>query len=72
VSEPQPLSLERIEQAIRSVDPVFLNSPQFRTEPLEHQLDFRVVVKVETPARRSALFASPAATSRRNKCASGF
>jgi threonine dehydratase len=48
VGEPHRLSLERIEQATGSIDPVFLNSPQFRAEPLEHQLDCRVVVKVET------------------------
>jgi len=48
VSEPHRLSVERIEQAARMIDPVFLNSPQFRAEPLEQQLDCRVVVKVET------------------------
>jgi len=46
--EPLRLSLERIEQAAGVIDPVFLNSPQFRAEPLERQLDCRVVVKVET------------------------
>jgi threonine dehydratase len=40
--------VERIEQAAGMIDPVFLNSPQFRAEPLETQLDCRVVVKVET------------------------
>jgi threonine dehydratase len=48
VSEPHRLSVERIEQAAGIIDPVFLNSPQFRAEPLELQLDCRVVVKVET------------------------
>jgi threonine dehydratase len=48
VSEPHRLSIERIEQAAGIIDPVFLNSPQFRAEPLEQQLDCRVVVKVET------------------------
>ena len=48
MSEPHRLSVERIEQAARMIDPVFLNSPQFRAEPLEQQLDCRVVVKVET------------------------
>jgi threonine dehydratase len=48
VSEPHRLSLERIEQAAGMIDPVFLNSPQFRAEPLEPQLDCRLVVKVET------------------------
>jgi threonine dehydratase len=46
--EPHRLSVERIEQAAGMIDPVFLNSPQFRAEPLEKQLDCRVVVKVET------------------------
>ena len=48
VSEPDRLSVERIEQATRIIDPVFLNSPQFRAETLEQQLGCRVVVKVET------------------------
>jgi len=42
------LSLERIAEATRVIDPVFLNSPQFRAEPLESHLGCRVVVKVET------------------------
>ena len=46
--EPHRLSVERIEQAAGIIDPVFLNSPQFRAEPLEQELDCRVVVKVET------------------------
>jgi threonine dehydratase len=40
--------VERIEQAAGIIDPVFLNSPQFRAEPLEQQIDCRIVVKVET------------------------
>jgi threonine dehydratase len=48
VSEPHRLSVERIEQAAGIIDPVFLNSPQFRAEPLEQELGCRVVVKVET------------------------
>jgi threonine dehydratase len=48
MSEPHRLSLERIARAAGVIDPVFLNSPQFRAEPLEQQLDCRVVVKVET------------------------
>jgi len=47
VSEPHRLSVERIEQAAGIIDPVFLNSPQFRAETLEQQLGCRVVVKVE-------------------------
>ena len=46
--EPHRLSLERIAHAAGVIDPVFLNSPQFQAEPLEQQLDCRVVVKVET------------------------
>ena len=42
------LSLERIAEAAKVIDPVFLNSPQYRAEPLEALLDCRVVVKVET------------------------
>jgi threonine dehydratase len=42
------LSVERIEQAAGIIDRVFLDSPQFRAEPLEQELDCRVVVKVET------------------------
>lgn len=48
MSEPHRLSVERIEKAAGMIDPVFLNSPQFRAEPLEQQLGCRVVVKVET------------------------
>jgi len=42
------ISLERITQAADVIDPVFLDSPQFRAEPLEGQLGCRLVVKVET------------------------
>ena len=42
------LSPERIAQAATVIDPVFLDSPQFRAESLEQQLDCRVLVKVET------------------------
>jgi threonine dehydratase len=48
VSEPHRLSVEHIEQAAGVIDPVFLNSPQFRAEPLEQQLDCHLVLKVET------------------------
>ena len=41
------LQLERIEEAARIIEPVFLNSPQFRLEPLERLLGCRLVVKVE-------------------------
>jgi threonine dehydratase len=42
------LSLDRIEQAATLIDPVFLDSPQFRAETLEPGLGCRLVVKVET------------------------
>ena len=42
------LSLERIAQAATVIDPVFLESPQFRAESLDEPLGCRVVVKVET------------------------
>jgi threonine dehydratase len=48
VPESHRLSLERIEQAAGIIDPVFLNSPQFRAESLEQQFGCRLVVKVET------------------------
>jgi len=48
MSEPHRLSVERIEQAASVIDPVFLNSPQFRAETLERQFGCRLVVKVET------------------------
>lgn len=42
------LSLAHIEQAMQVIDPVFLNSPQYRAEALETLLSCRLVVKVET------------------------
>lgn len=42
------LSLDRIAEAARIVDPVFLSTPQFVSEPLSAELGARVVVKVET------------------------
>lgn len=42
------LNLQHIEQATDIIDPVFLNSPQFRFEPLEQLLGCRLVIKVET------------------------
>jgi len=42
------LSLDRIAQAATLIDPVFLDSPQFRAETLEPRLGCRLVVKVET------------------------
>ncbi|RIH86886.1 L-threonine dehydratase catabolic TdcB [Calidithermus terrae] len=42
------ISLQAIEAASRSIDPVFLNSPQFLAESLSAELGVEVVVKVET------------------------
>ena len=42
------LSLERIEQAARIIDPVFLHSPQFVCEPLSDELGVRLLLKIET------------------------
>lgn len=42
------LSIGRIEQAVRVIDPVFLNSPQFVCEPLGEELGVRMAIKVET------------------------
>lgn len=42
------LSLARIEQAARLIDPVFLDSPQYECEPLSHVLGCRMTLKLET------------------------
>lgn len=42
------LSLENIEAASRSIDPVFLNSPQFESGPIGEVLGMKLVLKVET------------------------
>jgi len=42
------LSLERIAEANRSIDPVFRHTPQFVSEPLSDLLGLRLVVKIET------------------------
>lgn len=42
------LKLKQIELAMQVIDPVFLNTPQFRCEALEEILGCRLVVKVET------------------------
>jgi threonine dehydratase len=41
------LSLERIEEAARVIDPVFLHSPQFVSEALSDRLGVRILTKVE-------------------------
>lgn len=42
------LSLARVEEAARTIDSVFLNSPQYADEQLNAALERHVVVKVET------------------------
>jgi threonine dehydratase len=42
------LSLERIEEAARIIDPVFLRTPQFVSEPLSEHLGVRLALKIET------------------------
>lgn len=42
------LSIERIEQAARVIDPVFLHTPQFICEPLSEVFGVRVALKIET------------------------
>jgi threonine dehydratase len=42
------LSLARIEEAARIIDPLFLNSPQFVCEPLSEALGVRLLLKIET------------------------
>lgn len=42
------ISLDRIAAASEVIDPVFLNSPQYESEPLSDALGVRTVVKVET------------------------
>lgn len=45
---PARLSLERIEEAARTIDPVFLNSPQYVSDALSEEVGLRTLVKVET------------------------
>jgi threonine dehydratase len=42
------LSLERIEEAVRCIDQVFLGSPQYEADALGDELGLRLVCKVET------------------------
>ncbi|GLY44603.1 threonine dehydratase [Amycolatopsis sp. NBRC 101858] len=42
------LDLDRIRAARRVIDPVFLDSPLYRCEPLERELGCRVSIKLET------------------------
>jgi len=45
---PHRLSLDRIAEAARSIDPVFLGSPQLLCEPLAAAVGCRLTLKVET------------------------
>lgn len=42
------LKIENIRAALRSIDPVFLNTPQYHADSLSRLLGTRIVVKVET------------------------
>ena len=42
------LDLRRIEEAAHTIDPVFLNTPQYADEQLSAALGRNVVVKIET------------------------
>lgn len=44
---PRRLSLGRVREAARTVDPVFLNTPQFVSEPLSDALGVRTTLKLE-------------------------
>ena len=76
-TEQSTLSLERIQQASTSIDPVFLHSPQFECEPLSSALGAGVVLKVETlnpirsfKGRGADFFVSSLAADARLVCAS--
>jgi threonine dehydratase len=42
------VTIENIEAAVKKIDPVFLNSPQFRADALDADLGCELIVKVET------------------------
>lgn len=48
IDTPHRLSLANIERAAAVIDPAFLNSPQFESEPLSQALGCTVTLKVET------------------------
>lgn len=48
MNPPRRLSLERVHKASGIIDPVFLNTPQFVSEPLGKALGIRITLKVET------------------------
>jgi threonine dehydratase len=47
MEEASSISLARIEEARRVIDPVFLDTPQFRSELIGEALDCEVVLKIE-------------------------
>jgi threonine dehydratase len=42
------VKIERVEQALKKIDPVFLNSPQYVSESLGKLLGCRLILKIET------------------------
>ena len=71
------LSIERIEAAVKSIDPVFLDTPQFESESLSAALGVRAVLKVETvnpirsfKGRGASLYMSQVPLGREVICAS--
>jgi len=48
MSDPPRIRPERIEEARRLIDPVFLDTPQYECEPLSDLLGLRLILKVET------------------------
>ena len=71
------LCVDKIEAAERGIDPVFLGTPQFVSEPLSEQTGARVILKVETvnpirsfKGRGAELFLSSVTDMPRLVCAS--
>lgn len=48
MTSPRRLSLARVHEAARRIDPVFLDTPQFESEALGEALGVRLTLKVET------------------------
>lgn len=48
MNSPRRLSLERVHEASRTIAPVFLDTPQFVSEPLGEALGVRITIKIET------------------------
>jgi threonine dehydratase len=74
---PHRLSTENIRQAVKSIDPVFLNTPQFISDSLSDLFNLRLVVKIETlnpircfKGRGADLLVNKAAEKRPLVCAS--